>query len=47
LEVGRVQLKERSFELVCCQKFGRVLEMVVQGDREETAKKKLGGEKKN
>jgi hypothetical protein len=30
----------------CCQELGRVLEMAVQGDREETARKELGGAKK-
>jgi hypothetical protein len=30
----------------CFQEFGRVLEMTVQGDSEEMARKELGGAKK-
>jgi hypothetical protein len=37
--------QRKSFEL-SCQEMGRVLEMAVQGDWEEMARKELSGEKK-
>jgi hypothetical protein len=40
--VEKVQLKKSSFQLVL-QKFGRIVEMTVESDGEEMARKELGG----
>jgi hypothetical protein len=39
-------VEEELIWVICFEELGRVLEMVVQGDWEETARKGLGGEKK-